>query len=129
MNPTMQTIQDLFAVVFLIAGVFFTFIGAVGVYRMPDVYHRIHSASKCSTLGMIGLLLAVVFHVASVGIIAKATMVLVFAFVALPVGSHMLAWAGLRTGSRQWRHTLVDEHAEDRVKTDQPSQKPPATLE
>lgn len=115
-----QTIQDLLAIIFLTLGLFFTFVGAVGIYRMPDAYHRIHAASKCSTLGMIGLLLAVVFHVGSVAIIAKAAMVLVFAFVALPVGSHMLARAAMLSRSRQWRHTLCDEHAEDVPETQAP---------
>lgn len=108
-----QTIQDLMAIILLSVGLFFMFIGSVGIYRLPDAYHRIHAASKCSTLGMIGMLLAVVFHVASVGIIAKAAMVLVFSFVALPVGSHMLARAALHVKSRQWPHTITDEYAED----------------
>jgi len=116
--PDAQTIQDFFAVLFLAAGIFFVFVGAVGIFRMPDAYHRIHAASKCSTLGIVGMLLAVVFHVGSLGIIAKAAMVMVFAFVALPVGSHMLAAAALRTKARQWPHTLVDEHAQDHPEPD-----------
>ena len=108
-----QTIQDLLAVLFLAGGVFFMFVGAVGIFRMPDAYHRIHAASKCSTLGIIGMLLAVVFHVGSLAIITKAAMVIVFSFVALPVGSHMMAMAAMRVRSRQWVHTRADEHAED----------------
>jgi len=108
-----QAIQDLLSIIFLIAGLFFVFVGAIGIYRMPDAYHRLHTASKCSTLGAVGLVLAVAFHIGSLALIAKATMVLVFMFIAMPVGSHILARAAQQVGARQWRHTHIDEFAED----------------
>jgi len=108
-----QTIQDLLAVLFLIAGVFFMFVGALGIYRMPDAFHRIHAASKCSTLGIVGMLLAVLFHVGSFAIITKGAMLLVFASIALPVGSHMLCRAAQLTRCRMWPHTRFDEFGED----------------
>ena len=33
------------------AGIFFLFMGAVGLVRFPDFYTRMHAASKCDTLG------------------------------------------------------------------------------
>ena len=97
----------------LVTGLFFMLLGAIGIVRMPDVYLRLHAATKCSTLGL-GLLLAgAVLHLRGAAVIDKSVMVLVFAFVAAPVGSHMLAKAAMRTRARQWRYTLDDEHAED----------------
>ncbi len=51
----------------LVGGVFFMLVGAVGVVRLPDVYCRSHASSKCVTLGIIGLLGALVFFVATIG--------------------------------------------------------------
>lgn len=97
----------------VIMGIAFMFMGAVGVYRMPDVYHRLHASSKCATLGVACLVIAAILHVGTFTMFAKGVLALVFAFTALPVGSHMLAKAALMAKSGQWSETLSDEHAED----------------
>jgi len=96
-------IRDLLAVVFLLLGVFFMFVGAVGVVRLPDLYNRLHAASKCSTLGLMGLLLACVCHMPTLDVISKAVLTIVFIFVATPVGSHILAKAALKDHAPFWR--------------------------
>lgn len=109
----MNGYTDAIAGGFVLLGMFFFAIGAVGIVRMPDTYHRLHAATKCSTLGLIGLLIGVICHLGSGAVEAKAIAVVVFAFVAGPVGSYMLAKAALRVGDRQWEGTLSDEHADD----------------
>ncbi|MEM8738763.1 MAG: monovalent cation/H(+) antiporter subunit G [Planctomycetota bacterium] len=109
----MTAIGDWMAAIFVLIGLFFFGLGAVGVVRMPDTYHRLHAATKCATLGLIGLLVGIVFHIGTGAVDAKVAVVVVFAFVAGPVGSHMLAKAALRVGDEQWEGTLSDEHAED----------------
>lgn len=106
-------IGDLIAIVALVIGLFFMFAGAVGVIRFPDTYHRLHAASKCSTLGLLGLLVAAVCHLGTIELLTKAVITLVFAFVATPVGSHILAKAALRDRSPQWEGTLEDDFAKD----------------
>ncbi len=49
----------------LLFGLFFMFIGALGLVRFPDLYHRMHASSKCITLGIAGMLMAVIFHLAA----------------------------------------------------------------
>lgn len=110
---TTQLILDTLAIFFLIAGLFFMLVGAVGVFRLPDVYHRLHAASKCSTLGMMGLVLAASLHIGTPDVIAKSIAVVLFIFVSNPVGSHILAKAAHRDKAPQWKGTLSDELAED----------------
>jgi len=112
-DDTLRLLGDALAMVCLAIGLFFMAVGAIGVIRMPDAYHRLHAATKCTTLGLLGLLLAAVLHVPSLDIVTKAALTLVFAFVASPVGSHMLAKAALADKAPQWQGTLEDEHAED----------------
>lgn len=107
---------EILALVCVVIGLFFMFVGAIGVVRLPDVYNRLHAASKCSTLGLLGLLLGAVFHIGTLGMAAKAIMVVLFAFVATPVGSHMLAKAALRTDTPVWPGTKPEN--------DEPSQQP-----
>jgi multicomponent Na+:H+ antiporter subunit G len=106
-------VADALAIVCLLGGLFFMSIGAVGIIRMPDVYHRLHAATKCTTLGLVGLLLAAIFHVHTLDVVTKALLTLAFTFVASPVGSHMLAKAALADRAPQWEGTLGDEHAKD----------------
>ena len=65
----MSLLSDGLAALFVLVGLFFFALGAIGIVRMPDTYHRLHAASKCSTLGLIGLLVGVTFHI---GISGKA---------------------------------------------------------
>ena len=111
MDRVLLTVADVLALLCLLGGLFFMTVGAIGVLRMPDVYHRLHAASKCTTLGLLGLLLAAVFHVHSLDVITKAVLTVAFTFVAAPVGSHILAKAALADHAPQWQGTLDDEHA------------------
>ena len=110
----MNTLYDALACIFLVLGLFFMLVGAIGIVRLPDAYHRLHAASKCMTLGLLGLLLGAVFHIGTMDVMTKAALVIVFAFIASPVGSHMLAKAAHRAGTEQWSGTLSDELAEQR---------------
>ena len=125
----------------LAGGLFFMFAGALGVARLPDFYSRSHAASKCVTLGISGLLLALVMHIgvgttvpadesqAQLGQEAtaeagenepvtaaatKAVIVIAFMVVAVPVGSHMLARAAHLAGVEKWNGTLSDDLETDR---------------
>lgn len=111
-----QLILDTLAIFFLIGGLFFMLVGAIGVLRLPDAFNRLHAASKCSTLGMMGLLLAACLHVGTGDVVAKSIAVVLFIFVSTPVGSHMLAKAAHRDDAEQWDGTLSDELAEDKQK-------------
>ena len=106
-------LTDILASIFLLGGLFFMLVGAIGIVRMPDAYNRLHASTKCSTLGLLGLLVGTILFVGTLGMTTKALLTLVFAFVATPVGSHILAKAAHIDGLRQWSRTLSDELGED----------------
>ena len=123
-------VLDILTVAALLFGLFFLFIGALGVWRLPDVFNRMHAASKCGTLGVTGALLAALLHFARlyastesateptwetlVGAAAKAALVVLFQFTAAPIGAHMLARAAHADGAEKWPGTLGDELEDDR---------------
>ena len=109
----MDTVRDVITVILLGSGLSFMLIGAWGVVRLPDTYHRLHASSKCSTLGLFGMLAGAVVYIGTADALIKAALTLLFAVVATPVGSHILAKAAHNTGLRQWPHTLSDELADD----------------
>ncbi|NJE30022.1 cation:proton antiporter [Thermococcus sp. 18S1] len=49
---------------FLTINIVFNLLGSFSLHRFPDVYTRLHGATKCTTFGTIFAVLAVVVHAA-----------------------------------------------------------------
>ncbi len=94
---------------FLAVGIFFTFTGALGVFRFPDVYNRIHAATKTGTLGLLSILVSGVLLLGLDTVTIKALAILVFLMLTTPVAGHVLARAAYRTGVVLTDRTLRDE--------------------
>ncbi|MDX1683106.1 MAG: monovalent cation/H(+) antiporter subunit G [Phycisphaeraceae bacterium] len=111
----LEWILELLTVFFLLFGLFFMAVGAIGLVRMPDLYHRMHAATKGITLGITGLLIASIFALANhpdtepVNILTRALLVIVFQFVANPVGAHLLSKAAHLDDADKWEGTVGDE--------------------
>ena len=121
MPPAIRMLLDLLTVGFLLFGLFFMSVGALGIVRMPDMYHRMHAATKGVTLGIVGMLIAGAFALimqesaSPFRIVTLIGLVILFQFVANPVGAHMLAKAGHLDGCPRCQLTLSDELEEDRA--------------
>jgi len=86
--------------------------GSIGLVRMPDLYCRMHAASKCVTLGISGLLLAAMLDLQTSEIAVKGLFAIFFQFLTTPVSAHMIARAAyyhLRVDF--WKNTFVHEWA------------------
>jgi multicomponent Na+:H+ antiporter subunit G len=89
--------------VLLVGGVFFTFVSAVGVIRLPDIYARAHTASQTDTLGA-GLTLVAVALALGIGTTTiKTLLLLVFIFVTNPTAAHAISRAAHEEGIEPWR--------------------------
>jgi multicomponent Na+:H+ antiporter subunit G len=103
-----DTLANLVSWMLILAGSFFTVVGAIGLVRMPDVYTRMHAASVTDTLGA-GFLLAGLMVQAGLGLITlKLLFILVLFFFIGPVATHALAQAALQAG-------INPQLAEDRM--------------
>lgn len=94
---------------FMIIGLFFMMLGSIGILRLPDVYCRMHAATKTTTLGMSFILLSSITHMGYEAIGPKAILVILFLFLTNPVSAHMIARAGYRTQVSFWEKTHRDE--------------------
>jgi multicomponent Na+:H+ antiporter subunit G len=103
--------------VFIGIGLFFNFVGAFGLHRFPDMYTKLHAATKCTTFGSIFLILAVIVQAAGIwaqGGISQSVMCIhaVLALVALLVtnatGAHAIARAAHRSGEKPARAVVDD---------------------
>ncbi len=91
-------------------GVFFYFSGALGLIRFPDVYNRLHAATKTTTLGVVSILLAGIVALGFAPVSVKAVAIVVFLLLTYPVAGHLLARAAYRTGVVLTDRTLHDEY-------------------
>ena len=89
----LQLLQQTAAVIFIIGGVFFFFVGTVGLVRMPDVFCRLHATTKCDTMGSsLSLIGVMIYHGFSI-ISLKLFIILLFIFITSPTASHIIAKA------------------------------------
>jgi multicomponent Na+:H+ antiporter subunit G len=86
---------------------------SVGVVRFPDPLVRLHAMAKPQVLGLACALAAVVVAVWTWTAFWTVLPVLVFQLFLVPVSTHMIARAGLRSGDYRREDLLVDETATD----------------
>ncbi|MBC2775592.1 monovalent cation/H(+) antiporter subunit G [Rhizobium sp. AQ_MP] len=81
-----------------VVGALFSLIAAIGLNRLPDLYTRMHAASKAGTVGSGLLLLAVGLHAADVATFGRAVAGIVFFVLTAPISAHLLARAAHKVG-------------------------------
>ncbi len=93
----------------VLAGALFSLIAAIGVLRLPDLYTRLHAASKAGAIGA-GLILLAVAGVSFDGaVVPRALLGIVFLLLSTPVAAHLLARAAYRCGEAPTATTTVDD--------------------
>ncbi len=110
-------------VLIAISSIFIT-LGCIGLHRFPDVYTRLHAATKTTTFGMIFFSLAVVvFGIwrfseadeinrgAYLTLVGHTIVALILLLVTNPTGAHAIARAARRSGIKP-EQAVVDEFEE-----------------
>ncbi len=82
----------------LLGGLFFTFVSAVGVLRLPDVYSRSHMATETDTLGAGMTLAAVALALGWHSQTVLTLLLLLFISITNPTAAHAIARAALEEG-------------------------------
>ena len=103
-----KEILQYFAAIVMLFGALFCLLAAVGVLRLPDLYMRLHAASKAGVVGA-GLILAAVVLISFDGAVAlRAVLGIVFLLLSTPVSAHLLARAALKIGLQPDTATNID---------------------
>ena len=98
-------------------GLFFNLVGVVGLHRFPDMYTKLHAATKCTTFGSIFLIIAVIVQAAGIWaqggasesvMVIRAVLVLVALLVTNATGAHAIARAAHRSGEKPARAVVDD---------------------
>jgi multicomponent Na+:H+ antiporter subunit G len=84
-------------------------LAAVGLLRMPDVFTRMQSATKASTLGMSCLLAGLAIRHPDLTVVIKAISIGAFTMLTAAVAAHVIARAAAIIGAPLWQGTVIDE--------------------
>lgn len=120
----MNEIIEIIGAVVTLIGAIFLFLGSLGLVRMPDVYNRIQTGTKATTLGAMMSLLGIgIIHFDWYG---KIIVLIIFILVSNPISSHVLAGAAYFMGIPLTRRSVVDKMSKKNlltVKKQEPSEK------
>jgi multicomponent Na+:H+ antiporter subunit G len=96
-------IADLFAwlaALAIVAGGVFGLLAGIGVLRLPDLYTRMHAASKAGLVGAGLTFVGIAIIGGESSIALRAILGIAFLAMTTPVSAHLLARAALRAGQK-----------------------------
>lgn len=103
MTPT-----DVVSAIFLLSGASLSLVAGIGVLRLPDVFARMHAATKPATLGLVLLAIGAAFAVGSVAGWLTLSLVVALQFLTAPAGAHLVGRAAARAGIAR-DHLVADD--------------------
>lgn len=101
--------SDAIAGIFVVTGALLVVLAGVGVLRFPDVYARMHAATKASTLGI--ALMGIAAAVAIGDGRSKILLAVAFIFVTAPSAAHFVGRAAYRAEGIELRLEAGDDLA------------------
>ena len=113
LTPTVfgTILLDLISWAFILGGVFFLFVGSLGMIRLQDFWSRLHAASIIDSAGAGLLLFGMILQTGFTLITIKLVIIIVFLFFTGPTASHAVANAAFVSGSRPM--DLVEDASDD----------------
>lgn len=89
-------------------GSLFLFLGALGLFRMPDVYNRLQAGTKATTLGALSSIIGV--GMIETDWFFKTLIIALFILLTNPIGSHAVARAARISRIAVEKITVVDKY-------------------
>lgn len=105
----MDFIGELVSTLFIIMGVVFMMIAAIGILRLPDFYIRMSAITKAGTMGVGLIVVGIALYFNDLLIATKSFVIISFMVLTAPVGAHIIARAAYRHGVPFWGRNLIDE--------------------
>ena len=103
---------DAVAAVLIVAGCLLGLLGGIGVLRLPDVFGRMHAATKPPTLGLVLVAAGAALRVEAIADVTLLVLVVMLQFLTAPVGAHLVGRSAYASGGQLAPDTVVDELAD-----------------
>lgn len=105
----LMLIKEIIVLIFLIGGLFFYFVGVLGLIRMPDVFCRMHATTKCDTMGAGLIFIGLIIWQGTTFVSLNILIILLFIWLTNPTAAHYIAKSEYTT--RHINQSLNDEEA------------------
>ncbi|WP_199880539.1 monovalent cation/H(+) antiporter subunit G [Bacillus massiliglaciei] len=108
---SIKDVGEILGALFVLAGSVLTFLSAIGLIRLPDVYTRSHAASKSATLGVLCILLGtLLYFIFSEGYFSiRLILGILFVFLTAPVAAHLICRVSYRTNVELTNSSVRDD--------------------
>jgi multicomponent Na+:H+ antiporter subunit G len=94
---------EVIAAIFCAIGVFFFIVGTTGLLRLPDVFSRLHTSTKCDTLGAGSVLIGMAVYVGWSWDLFKLLAIVGFLLLSSATCGYAIANSAHKQGIRPWR--------------------------
>ncbi|MDG5786502.1 monovalent cation/H(+) antiporter subunit G [Evansella sp. AB-P1] len=97
--------------ILILLGGAFSILGSIGIVRFPDVYGRLHAATKSATLGVICIIIGTFLYFLLVQelFIGKLLLTILFVFMTAPVVGFMVSKSAYNVGVKLWDQSIQDD--------------------
>ncbi len=110
--------MEIVITIILAIGSLLILLGAIGLNRFPDIYMRMHAATKAPSLGITLMLTAFVLNFGTIAIALKGLLIILFVFITTPIASHAIGATAHYLKIKKWHKMKIDDLERDRdVKT------------
>ena len=110
-------VADIIMYIFLAIGLFFSFVGVLGVLRMHDVYGRLQASTCIPTMGNICLIIGGVIYAATHSLgastIVKLIIIMLMILCTNPISNHALLKGAYKGGVKSAKELVIDDYKED----------------
>lgn len=103
-----MTAGDVVSAVLLPVGAAWCVLGALGLLRFPDLFTRLHAASKPQTIGVLCVLAGAAARMPNAAAIGSLVLTALFQLVTAPVVGHVIGAAAYRTEDLDRDNRMVD---------------------
>lgn len=109
----LRVAADVLSAIFLLTGALLCVAAGIGLLRFPDLFSRVHAATKPQVLGLLLILAAVALELAVPADLPTLALVLIFQMSTVPISAHMISRTAYRAGGLRHDTLLVDEPIPD----------------
>lgn len=95
--------MTIFASILILSGAIFSLIAALGVVRMPDLFCRMHAATKAGAFGLSLILISLCVLSPEPRVIIQSILIIGFFYLTTPIAGQMIGRAALMRGIQFWR--------------------------
>ena len=113
-----DALQHYIAGTLILIGAAFALVASIGLVRLPDLYTRMHAASKAGTMGSGLMLVALAVFADDLAVTTRACSAVAFFMLTAPLSAHLLAKAAHSGGYPIGGDAVGDALAEATGKSD-----------